>query len=124
MPEFTYAELSAESTRLGLTSAHDSDFTPDEIAEAVAGLADYHLTARIASLSGKTFTAATIGAFAKLAQELGANVTSAYEGLEISRDTTAEERRASALQNLKSRHSEANRKIAKTSLEKNVPQIP
>lgn len=116
MPEFTYAEINAEVSRLGLEYAKDEDFTESEITETVANLQDYNLYTQVAKLNGKKFTAETLTAFAKLATTLGAPVSSEYEGLAINRDTTPTERRQSALANLRTKANESNREIAKQSL--------
>lgn len=116
--EFSYMEVSNEIARLGFTYASDEMFDESEITEAVASLPDYALSTVVATLKAKTATSATLQAFAKLADSLGATVTMAYEGLEITRDTSPAERRESALLNMRSAHNEANRRAARLSLER------
>jgi hypothetical protein len=85
----------------------------------VESLADYELSTTVASLKVKRVSAATLTAFAKLADTLGAPVTTdSYNGLEINRDTTPAERRETALQHLRAAHNEANREIARRELER------
>lgn len=120
MPEFTYNEVSEEVKRLALPWAKDEDFTENEITDAVSSLNDWELSTVVANLKVKKVTADTLAAFAKLAATLGASVNTAYEGLEISRDTTPDERRASAVQSLRSKANERNREAARLSLERQL----
>jgi len=117
MPDFTYDEIAAEAKRLGYTYPQDSDFSDDEITEAVEEIDSYAMSVAVASLKSQPITADTLTAFAKLAFALGGEITTEYGGLEIRRPTTATERRATALSDLKTKRANLNRAAAKRSLE-------
>jgi hypothetical protein len=117
MPDFTYDEINAEAKRLGYTYPQDTDFNDDEIAEAVEAIDSYAMSVAVATLKSQPITADALTAFAKLASALGGEVATEYGGLEIRRPTTATERRATALSDLKTARATLNRAAAKRSLE-------
>jgi hypothetical protein len=122
--EFDYSEVSAEVKRLGYVYPSNEDFTDEQVAEAITKLQTYHLTTDVATLTGETFTPATLEAFAKLARTLGGNVTKDYRGFVLRRETTAEERRNSALDSLKLKVSEYQREEARKSLQWKMDRDP
>lgn len=118
MPDFTYDEIAAEAKRLGYTYPQDSEFSEDEITAAVENIDTYAMSVTVASLKSQTVSSEVLRAFAELAFALCGQITTEYGGLEIRRPTTATERRASALSNLKTAKANLNRADAKRSLER------
>lgn len=118
MPDFTYDEIAAEAKRLGYTYPQDSDFSEDEITEAVEYIDTYAMSVAVASLKSQTVSSEALTAFAKLASALGGEIATEYGSLEIRRPTTATERRATALSDLKTKRANLNRAEAKRSLER------
>jgi hypothetical protein len=116
MPEFTYTEVTDEMTRLGFTYPNDDMFTENEIAAEIETLQDYNLTTEVARLNVKAPSSDTLMAFARLAGTLSGKVIVTHEALTVVRDTSAEERRRSALSNLKAKVNEKNRETARKSL--------
>ncbi len=116
MPEPTYDEISAEYKRLGYSYPAETDFDPEEIQEAVNCLGSEYLTKDVAKLEGDVHTTAVLNAFTNLANTLGSPIRIQYNSLVISRETTAAERRESALSTLKYSLNAAHREVARGSL--------
>lgn len=116
MYEPTYQQITEEMSRQGIQYPRPEEFSEAEISEAVNDLSDYHLTTDMASLSGKSFSADTLAAFAELANTLDAPVKADASGLKIVRDTTEAERHESAVSNLRSKKYDQQRAQVKADL--------
>lgn len=117
MPDFTYAEISAEYADLGFSYPQESDFTEDEVSAAITALPEFHLKSEVAVLRGDTHSANVVHTFGELAIQLGLRVTVTYGVLSIMRETTAQERREAALTDMRHKREQEQRATAKASLE-------
>ena len=118
--EWSYDEIEAELTRMGLPTGYPAEDTFDEMAitRAIGELSDYYLSKQVAEYKGKTFTADQIKSWAAFVVTLGKDVkiTLEHDGLAAVRDTTREERRGHALSDLASKAYTQNRELAKRTL--------
>jgi hypothetical protein len=118
--EWSYDEVEAELTRMGLPTGYPPEDTFDEMAitRAIGELSDYYLSKQVAEYQGKLFTADQLKTWAAFVVTLGKDVKIKLEhdGLAAVRDTTREERRGHALSDLASKAYTRNREAAKTSL--------
>lgn len=120
MSEFTYTEITAEYERLGYTYPKDTDFTEDEIFDAVENLSSWYLTKTIASFDTENkVKPAQLKAWAAFAETLDGELISEHPGFKVVRNTTDKERREQALTNLK--HARYNEQRAEA--EQNLSRI-
>jgi hypothetical protein len=118
--EWSYDEIEAELTRMGLPTGYPPEDSFDEMAvtRAIGELSDYYLSKEVADYKGKLFTADQLKTWAAFVVTLGKDVKikMGHEGLVAVRDTTREERRGHALSDLQSKAYTANREVAKRML--------
>ena len=116
--EFTYKEVTDKYEQLGYTYPKEGDFTEEEIQEAVNDLSEYYLKEDVATLQGTNHSPVTVEAFSKLARTLGVpEITMTNDGMKLTRETSAQDRRKSAISNLASQRWTEHRAIAKRALE-------
>jgi hypothetical protein len=118
--EWSYDETSAELDRMGLPKGYppESDFSEEEIQQSIESLDHYYLVKSVAEYAGEEFTAGQVKSWAAFVDTLGkdARIAVTGQGFKVTRDTSPDERRRSALSELATKRMTANRNMAKYAL--------
>lgn len=115
---YSNEQVEEEMNLLGIPTDYpaENEFSEDEITDAIAGLSDYYLWEDVATLKAGNYNSKVIVAFANLASALGSDMTADANGMRVRQATSDQQRRDTAVSNLKSKVYQENRDVAIRSL--------